>query len=151
MRMPTFRLFAILLMLPALAGCSRLSGVFSRSGGSGGYDLSELTVASPIFGEIIRAASTCGVPVSLTAQDRAARIEGAALLAFSRQGGDAVRNQYLASVQPPTFNPAQRGRDRSTWCSGKRIDIERADTFLTGEDGGALAQRADNARAALSR
>jgi hypothetical protein len=149
MRMPTLGLIALL--LTTLGGCSRFSGIFSRSGGSGGYDLAELTVSAPVFGEIIRAAAACSVPVSLTAQDRAARIEGAALLAFARQGGEAARNQYLASVQPPNFNPAQRGRDRSAWCGGKRVDIERADTFLNSDEGTQLAQRADNARAALSR
>lgn len=149
MRMPIRGLIALLLLLPALGGCSRISGIFGRSGG--GYDLAELTVSAPVFGEIIRAAAVCAVPVSLTGQDRAARIEGAALLAFARQGGEAARNQYLASVQPPNFDPSQRGRDRSAFCGGKRVDIERADTFLNSAEGTSLAQRADNARAALSR
>ena len=148
MRKPTLGLLALLLLLPALAGCSR---IFPGRSGSTAYDLSELTVSAPVFGEIIRAAAVCGVPVSLTAQDRAARIENAALLAFARQGGEEARNQYLASVQPPSFNPSQRGRDRSAFCGQKRVDIERADTFLNSEGGTAMTQRAEAARAALSR
>ena len=141
---------ALMLLLPALAGCSRIGSILpGRS--SSAYDMQELSVSAPVFGEIIRAAATCAVPMSLTAQDRGARIEGAALLGFQRQGGEAMRNQYLASVQPPTFNPTQRGRDRSGYCSGKRIDIERADTFLNGAEGEAMARRADAATRALSR
>ena len=142
----------LILLLPVLAGCARLGSIFpSRSGGSTSFDAQELSVSAPVFGEIIRAAAVCGVPMSLTAQDRGARIEGAALLGFQREGGDAMRNQYLASVQPPAFNPAQRGRDRSGYCGPKRVDIERADTFLTGAEGEALARRADAATRALSR
>ena len=133
----------LLLILPVLAGCSRLG--IGRSSSS--FDTQELAVSAPVFGEIIRAAAVCGVPMSLTAQDRGARIEGAALLAFQRQGGDAMRNQYLASVQPPNISP----RDRSGYCAGKRVDIERADTFLTGAEGEALARRADTATRSLSR
>ncbi|MBY0336058.1 MAG: hypothetical protein K2X11_05550 [Acetobacteraceae bacterium] len=136
---------ALLLLLPALAGCARLG---SRAGS---YDLQELATSAPIFGELIRAAATCGVPVSLTAQDRAARIEQAALLAYEQQGGAAMRDQYLRSVQPPAFDPARRGQDRAQWCGTKRLDIERADGFLSGAEGQAMAGRADNARAALSR
>ncbi|WP_160119522.1 hypothetical protein [Rhodovarius lipocyclicus] len=144
------RILPLLLILPALAGCSRVSSILpGGSSGQRGYDLQELTVSSPIFGEIIRAAAVCQMPVSLTAQDRAARIEAAALLAFARQGGDAARNQYLASVQPPNFDPARRGQDRSQYCGQKRLDIERADTFLNGAEGQSLAERADNARRAL--
>jgi hypothetical protein len=142
----------LLLLLPALVGCSRISSILpGRGGGSTTFDAQELSTSAPVFGELIRAAAVCGVPMSLTAQDRGARIEGAALLGFQRQGGDAMRNQYLASVQPPAFNPAQRGRDRSGYCGPKRVDIERADTFLNGTEGEALARRADAATRALSR
>jgi len=135
----------LLLILPVLAGCSRIGSVFSRSGS--GFDTQEIVVSAPVFGEIIRAAAVCGVPMSLTAQDRGARIEGAALLAFQRQGGEAMRNQYLASVQPPNVTP----RDRSGYCGGKRVDIERADTFLNSAEGEALARRSDAATRSLSR
>ena len=135
----------LILLLPTLAGCSRIGSVFSRSSSS--FDTQELAVSAPVFGEIIRAAAVCGVPMSLTAQDRGARIEGAALLGFQRQGGDAMRNQYLASVQPPNTNP----RDRSGYCAGKRVDIDRADTFLNSAEGDALARRADAATRSLSR
>jgi hypothetical protein len=140
---------ALVLLLPALAGCARL-GIGGR-GSSGGFDLQEIATSAPVFGELIRAASVCSVPVSLTAQDRAARIEAAALLAFERQGGPQMRDQYLRSVQPPGFDPSRRGQDRSQWCGSKRLDIERADGFLSGAEGQAMAGRADNARAALSR
>ena len=137
------KLLPLLLILPVLAGCSRLG--LGRSTSS--FDTQELAVSAPVFGEIIRAAGVCGVPMSLTAQDRGARIEAAALLGFQRQGGDAMRNQYLASVQPPNASP----RDRSGYCAGKRVDIERADTFLNSAEGEALARRADAATRSLTR
>ena len=141
------KLLPLLFLLPALGGCARIGSILpGRSSGSG-FDMQELGVSAPVFGEIIRAAAACGVPMSLTAQDRGARIEGAALQGFQRQGGEAMRNQYLASVQPPNLGP----RDRSGYCGGKRVDIERADTFLAGAEGEAMARRADAAARSLVR
>ena len=42
-----------------------------------------------------------------------------------------ARDTYLRSVQPPQFDPRQRGRDRAAYCNPKRIDIERMDGFGT--------------------
>lgn len=148
------RIIPLLLVLPLLAGCSTMRSLnpFGGSGSSGtasGYDLQELVTSAPVFGELVRAAGACQVPVSLSSQDRAARIEQAALVAIRRQGGEAAWNQYLQSVQPPPADPRRRGQDRAAWCGGKRLDIERADSFLAGAEGQRLAERADNARRAL--
>ncbi len=148
------KILPLLLILPVLAGCSTMRSLNPFGGGSGGaqgYDLQELVTSAPVFGELVRAASVCGVPVSLSAQDRAARIEGAALIAIRAQGGESAWNQYLQSVQPPAVDPRRRGQDRAAWCGTKRLDVERADSFLAGAEGQRLAERADNARRALAR
>ena len=109
-----------------------------------------MTVSAPILGELVRAGQVCGVPVSLTALDRAARIEAAAIELNERQGGTEARDNFLRSMAPPSFDPGQRGRDRAQWCSGKRIEIERVDGFLTGASGTALVERAEATRASFN-
>jgi len=137
-----------LLLTLSLAACG--------SGGSGGapqparstqLDVDQVKASAPVVGELVRAASVCGVPVSITAQDRAARIEAAALDIAVREGGMTARDTYLRSVQPPTFDPRRRGQDRAQYCNPKRLDVERMDGFLSGPDGAALTQRAEAIRA----
>ncbi len=99
-----------------------------------------------MVGELVRAAAVCGVPVSITAQDRAARIEAAALEIAVRDGGMQARDTYLRSVQPPSFDPRRRGQDRAQYCNPKRLDVERMDGFLSGADGATLTQRAEAIR-----
>ncbi len=138
------------LALPLLlAGCGRLG--LSSSGpaatpGSSTLDVDQVRASAPVVGELVRAASVCGVPVSITAQDRAARIEAAALQIAARDGGMTARDTYLRSVQPPTFDPRRRGQDRAQYCGQKRLDVERMDGFLNGADGASLTQRAEAIR-----
>ncbi|RYI78167.1 MAG: hypothetical protein EON47_24700 [Acetobacteraceae bacterium] len=117
----------------------------ARPGGPA-YDLQELAISAPILGELVRAGQVCGVPVSITALDRAARIEAAAIELHERQGGMPARDDFLRSMAPPSFEARQRGRDKAQWCAGKRPEIERVDRLLTGEAGQALLRRAEAAR-----
>ena len=110
-------------------------------------DADQVRASAPVVGELVRAATVCGLPVSITGQDRAARIEAAALDLVVREGGVAARDNYLRGVQPPSFDARQRGRDRTAYCSQKRLDVERMDGFLNGPDGAALTQRAEALRA----
>jgi hypothetical protein len=134
-----------LLLLPLLLACRGGGGAPAPTA----YDAEEVKVSAPIVAELVRAATVCGVPVSLTAQDRAARLEAVAIELHQREGGLAARDNYLRSVQPPSFDPRQRGRDRSAYCGSKRIEIERMDGFLNNADGAALTQRAEAVRANL--
>ena len=138
------RSLPLLLALATLAGCA--GGEAARPDGSA-YDLQELAISAPILGELVRAGQVCGVPVSITALDRAARIEAAAIELHERQGGMPARDDFLRSMAPPNFEARQRGRDKAQWCAGKRPEIERVDGLLTGEAGQALLRRAEAARA----
>ncbi len=113
---------------------------------SAALDVDQIRASAPVVGELVRAATVCGLPVSITAQDRAARIEGAALNLVGREGGQPAIDNYLRSVQPPAFDAQQRGRDRAQYCGQKRLDVERMEGFLNGPDGAALTQRAEAIR-----
>jgi hypothetical protein len=138
----------LLLSLPLmLAGCGWLGGGGTPAPARGtALDADQVKASAPVVGELVRAAAVCGLPVSVTAQDRAARIEAVALDLALREGGMAARDSYLRSVQPPAFDARQRGRDRAQYCGQKRLDVERMDGFLAGPDGGALVQRAESLR-----
>lgn len=103
----------------------------------------ELAARAPRIGALLRAASACRVAVSVPAQDRAARIEAAALVLRQRQDGTAARDALLASLRPPEFDPQQLGRDREAWCAARQAEIARLDAILRGPEGAALAERAE--------
>ena len=103
----------------------------------------ELAARAPRIGALLRAASACRVTVSVPAQDRAARIEAAALALRQRQDGTAARDALLASLQPPGFDPQQLGRDREAWCTARQAEIARLDASLRSPEGAALAERAE--------
>jgi hypothetical protein len=136
-----------LLLTLSLAACGSGGGTAPQPARSTQLDVDQVKASAPVVGELVRAASVCGVPVSITAQDRAARIEAAALDIAVREGGMTARDSYLRSVQPPTFDPRRRGQDRAQYCNPKRLDVERMDGFLSGPDGAALTQRAEAIRA----
>lgn len=99
-----------------------------------------------MIGMLTRAASVCGIVLPTQAQDRAARIEAAALRIREVQGGLAARDAFLHALQPPEFDPRQRGRDRTAWCAARRAEIARMDMMLSGPEGAALAQQAEAAQ-----
>lgn len=138
------RLIALLPLL-LLLGCGQHEGQRPAAGREAAQDLREVAVSAPILGDLVRAGQACGLPVSPTALDRAARIEAVAIAYHERQGGVAARDDFLRSMAPPAFDPRQRGRDRAGWCGAKRVEIERVDGFLSGPDGAALAERAEAA------
>jgi hypothetical protein len=132
----------LLLLLPLLpAGCGDVRpGMDGTDPGA-----QELAERAPTIGTLMRAASVCRVQMSAQAQDRAARIEAAALRQRQRQGGVAARDAFLAAMQPPAFDPRQRGRDRMAWCSARQAEIARLNATLGGPEGAALADRAEAA------
>lgn len=94
-------------------------------------------------GALVRAAPLCGRPLTILAQDRAARLETAAIALHQRQGGLAARDEFLREMEPPAFDPRLRGRDRAAWCSAREAEIAQLDTMLNGAEGQALVQRAE--------
>ncbi|MBL6456977.1 hypothetical protein JMJ55_16690 [Belnapia sp. T6] len=109
-------------------------------------ELGEVAANAPVLGEAVRAGQACGIPVPVTALDRAARIEAAAIEQREREGGTAARDDFLRAMAPPEFD-ARHQADRNRWCAARRPEIERATGFLTGPEGSALAQRAEAMRA----
>src|SRR5689334_18276150 len=76
------------------------------------YDLEELASKAPEIGTLVRAAQLCGQVLSQPAQERAARIEEAAIELQQHRGGTPARDAFLREMAPPRFDPKQRGRDR---------------------------------------
>jgi hypothetical protein len=113
------------------------------------YDLAELLTRAPEIGSLVRAAQLCGVALSQPAQERAARIEEAALELHRARGGMPARDAFLHSMAPPRFEPRQRGRDRIAWCAAKRPAVQQMDGLLNGTEGTALVQRAEAAQGSL--
>src|SRR5687768_16107753 len=106
---PTLALLAMALLI----GCAD-TGTPAHS-----PDAQEILERAPAIGEAVRAASVCDVTLSMPAQDRAARIEAAAIELHNHQGGIAARDAFLHALRPPVFDPRQRGRDRAAWCSAR--------------------------------
>ncbi len=104
-----------------------------------------LSERAAVLGGFVRGAMACGMPVSATAQDRAAAIETAALDLHQREGGRAARDAVLQAMQPPAFDPRQRGRDRDAWCVRRREDARRVAAWLESEEGAAFAREAEAA------
>ncbi len=117
--------------------------------GSPTQDAGQLRASAPEFGRMVRAAMACDMAMSVTARDRAERIESATLEVLRREGGQAASEEYLRSVQPPNFG-ARRG-DRAAWCARERPDVARADALLSGPEGAALVERAEANRATATR
>jgi len=104
-----------------------------------------LVERAAVLGGFMRAALACDLPVSTAAQDRAAMIETAALRRQQRRGGTAARDAFLLAMQPPAFDPRQRGRDRGAWCARQRPDVERIAAWLDSAEGEEFARRAEAA------
>lgn len=113
------------------------------------YDLAELASTAPEIGGLVRAAQLCGLALSQPAQERAARIEEAALEVQRHRGGTPARDALLQAMAPPRFEPRQRGRDRAAWCREKAPAVQRMDGMLNSTEGTALVQRAEAAQASL--
>src|SRR5215212_8188122 len=107
------------------------------------HDLEELATKAPEIGGLVRAAQLCGLALSQPAQERAARIEEAALELQRHRGGTTARDTLLRSMAPPHFEPKQHGRDRAAWCMEKRPAVQRMDGMLNSTEGTALVQRAE--------
>ena len=112
-------------------------------------DLADVTSQAQEIGGLVRAAQLCGLALSQPAQERAARIEEAALEVQRHAGGTQARDTFLRGLAPPHFEPRQRGRDRAAWCAEKRPAVQRMDAMLNGTEGTALVQRAEAAQASL--
>lgn len=113
------------------------------------HDLAELAGKAPEIGGLVRAAQLCGLALSRPAQERAARIEEAALEVQRHRGGTPARDALLHDMAPPRFEPRLRGRDRAAWCREKAPAVQRLDTMLNSPDGTGLVQRAEAAQASL--
>jgi hypothetical protein len=109
----------------------------------------ELATKAPEIGGLVRAAQLCGLALSRPAQERAARIEEAALEVQRHRGGTQARDALLRDMAPPHFEPKQRGRDRAAWCTEKSPAVQRMDGMLNSTEGTALVQRAEAAQASL--
>lgn len=105
--------------------------------------LPAVAARATLVGSHMRAALACHLPVSTTAQDRAAIIEAAALRIQEHEGGAAGRDSYLASLAPPSVAAGREGRERSAWCAARRADIERVSRWLDSDDGAAFAARVE--------
>jgi hypothetical protein len=101
-----------------------------------------LLARAATIGALVRAAPLCGLPLTILAQDRAARLETAAIALHQQRGGLAARDEFLRGLEPPGFDPRRRGRDRAVWCSAREAEVARLDTMLSGEEGQALVLRA---------
>ncbi|MFC7474769.1 hypothetical protein ACFQS7_10415 [Dankookia sp. GCM10030260] len=113
------------------------------------YDLDELTTKAPEIGGLVRAAQLCGLALSQPAQERAARIEEAALEVQRHRGGTQARDALLHDMAPPQLDPAQRVHDRAGWCMERRPAVQQMDGMLNSAEGTALVQRAEAAQASL--
>ena len=128
-----------LLCLPlVLAACQDAA---SPAGSGNGAALREAAARAPLLGEAVRTAQFCGFPLSLAAQDRAARIEAVVIEMHRRDGGQPAVDRFLRSLQPPRIEP----RNRAGWCASHRQDFDRLHRFLASEEGEALASRAEAA------
>jgi hypothetical protein len=99
----------------------------------------EVVDRATLFGRSLRAAQACGADLPPDAQDRAARIEAAAIALKQRAGGTVDRDAFLASLLPPR----QRARARATWCRTQAQDISRTREWLTGPEAEAFVRAAE--------
>src|SRR4051794_16575410 len=97
-------------------------------------------------GALVRAAPLCRLPLSMAAQDRAARLETTVLALHQLQGGTAERDAFLHGLEPPAFDPHRHGRDREAWCSARQAEIARLDLMLAGAEGEAPGRRGGGGR-----
>ncbi|MEN0073102.1 MAG: hypothetical protein AAGC69_01885 [Paracraurococcus sp.] len=106
-------------------------------------DAEAFTARASGIGMLVRAAHLCSFPLSQTAQDRAARIELAAIAAKQAQGGTAARDAFLRSMAPPRFDNRSRKTEREEWCDARRGTVRELDGRLTGPEGDALIGQAE--------
>jgi len=99
----------------------------------------EVMDRATLLGRSLRAAQACGADLPPAAQDRAARIEAAAIALKQRAGGTMDRDAFLASLLPPR----QRAPARATWCRTQAPDISRAREWLTGPEAEAFVRGAE--------
>ncbi|MCO6416425.1 hypothetical protein JYK14_09625 [Siccirubricoccus sp. KC 17139] len=95
------------------------------------------------IGALVRAAMVCGRSLPVSAQDRAARLETAALALRQEEAGTEGRDAFLRSMEPPAFTSRQGSRDRRAWCSAREAEIARLEAMLAGPEGEALTAEAE--------
>jgi len=103
----------------------------------------EVTTRATPLGQQLRAAQLCEVDLPVAAQDRAARIEAAAIALHQREGGLPARDSFLRGLAPPRFEPRQRGRDRAAWCRQQREALPGTAAWLDSAAAETFAQRAE--------
>jgi hypothetical protein len=101
--------------------------------------LAQVTERATPLGQQMRVAQICSVDVSLSAQDRAARIEATAIALHQRVGGVPGRDAFLHGLE----QPRQRARDRAAWCKDRTDAIARSALWLDTVEAEQFAQRAD--------
>lgn len=138
----------LLTLALALTACEAVGDASQQSARGSQLEIDQVKASGPLVGGFVRTAVVCGVPVSTSVKDRAARIEAAALDIAIREGGQPARDSYLQSVQPPTFAGRRRREDQAQYCNPKQPEMERMNSFLSGADGATLAQHADSIHAA---
>ncbi|RAI60258.1 hypothetical protein [Roseicella frigidaeris] len=95
------------------------------------------------IGMLVRAAHLCGIPLSQGAQDRAARIEVAAIAWQQSRGGVPARDAFLRAMAPPRFDGRSRKTEREEWCAARRPTVQELDGRLTGPEGDRLIEQAE--------
>lgn len=121
----------------ALAACAQSA---TPPAGLTADEVAALTARTQLIGAAVRAAAACDRPLSMLAQDQAARLETAMIALRQAKGGAAERDAFLAPMRPPE---AASMRGRIAWCARQRPDLAGVERFLTGETGQALIQRAE--------
>lgn len=106
-------------------------------------DAEAFTARASGIGMLVRAAHLCSVPLSQTAQDRAARIEVAAIAWKQSQGGTTARDAFLRGMAPPRFDNRTRKTEREEWCDARRGTVRELDGRLTGPEGDTLIGQAE--------
>ncbi|MBK1658185.1 hypothetical protein [Paracraurococcus ruber] len=132
-------------LLPLLAACAAEPPMAAAPAA----DAQALAARATGIGGLVRAAQLCGIPLSQQAQDRAARIEAAAIALHQHRGGMPARDGFLREMAPPGFEGRRRTQDRAAWCAGRRGAVESLDAMLNGPEGTALMQQAEAAEARL--
>lgn len=102
--------------------------------------LAAVSARTQVIGVAVRAAAACNLPLSMAAQDQAARLETAVITVHAAAGGVAERDAFLATMRPPR---ASTKRARAAWCRAQRPDLAGVEGFLAGPDGAALIARAE--------
>ena len=136
--------------LPAAdAPAARLHRGPDPAGGADAMTSAELTSKAPEIGGLVRAAQLCGLVLSQPAQERAARIEEAALEVQRHRGGTQARDAFLRGMAPPHFDRGSAAATAPPGARKKAPAVQRMDGMLNSTEGTALVQRAEAAQASL--